>query len=175
MKSKRCSKCGETKSMELFSKDKRTKDGKFAWCKKCAKEYSAKYRAARTKQQALEHSAYVREYNVKHKEQIKTYYREWREKNPEKIEEYARRRFERVAGAEGSFSIFEFEALKAFYAPIARVSGCLWPEDGSKCEGEIVPDHVIPLCKGGSNDISNIQPLCDRHNKIKHSKDNDYR
>jgi 5-methylcytosine-specific restriction endonuclease McrA len=36
-------------------------------------------------------------------------------------------------------------------------------------------DHVIPLCKGGTNFIENIQPLCLRCNKIKHDQHIDYR
>lgn len=35
---KRCSRCGEEKPFELFSLNKQTKDGRFAWCKPCAKE-----------------------------------------------------------------------------------------------------------------------------------------
>ena len=36
-------------------------------------------------------------------------------------------------------------------------------------------DHVIPLVKGGTNFISNIQPLCLKCNDKKHDKTVDFR
>lgn len=39
----------------------------------------------------------------------------------------------------------------------------------------LTPDHVVPLGKGGSNDISNIQPLCLPCNLKKHNRCTDYR
>jgi 5-methylcytosine-specific restriction endonuclease McrA len=52
---------------------------------------------------------------------------------------------------------------------------------GNKClrcgttEGMLTPDHVVPISKGGTSDISNIQPLCLRCNKVKGAKTVDYR
>lgn len=36
-------------------------------------------------------------------------------------------------------------------------------------------DHVVPLSRGGTNSIDNIQPLCRECNSIKHDKSTDYR
>lgn len=54
-------------------------------------------------------------------------------------------------------------------------------KQGNKClackrfDLKLVADHVIPLVKGGTNDISNIQILCSRCNNKKYTKDTDYR
>jgi 5-methylcytosine-specific restriction endonuclease McrA len=39
----------------------------------------------------------------------------------------------------------------------------------------LTADHVVPLCKGGANDITNIQPLCLRCNSQKGAAETDYR
>lgn len=46
------------------------------------------------------------------------------------------------------------------------------------CCGEtkpLTPDHIVPVSRGGSSDISNIQPLCIDCNKRKNARTIDYR
>jgi 5-methylcytosine-specific restriction endonuclease McrA len=40
---------------------------------------------------------------------------------------------------------------------------------------KLTADHVIPVSKGGTSDISNIQPLCQPCNSSKGAKIIDYR
>ncbi len=101
-----------------------------------------------------------RYYNQKNKE--------WRARNKEKCKiGNARRKANRRArerSAEGSFTEGEWETLKIQYnwtCPRCK-----------KREPEInlTVDHIIPLSKGGSNWIENIQPLCLDCNKRKATK-----
>lgn len=66
----------------------------------------------------------------------------------------------------GSFTASEFRALCAQYRNV-----CL----RCKRKRPLVADHVIPLARGGRNDIANIQPLCKRCNGVKGTDSTDYR
>lgn len=66
----------------------------------------------------------------------------------------------------GKFTLTEWSELKNKYNNI-----CLCCLEVKQLE----PDHVIPLSKGGSNSIENIQPLCRSCNNKKYVKSTDYR
>lgn len=82
---------------------------------------------------------------------------------------YRKIRAERVKNAPGFHSQGEWEMLKAQYGFICLA--CRKPEP----EITLTKDHVIPLVKGGSHFIENIQPLCQSCNSKKHTESTDYK
>lgn len=105
---------------------------------------------------------YSRNYKRTEKSKIKA--KLYREKNREKYRIYAvNRRFLKF-GALGSHNIGEWEYLKKQYG--YTCPSCKKTEPNIK----LTEDHIIPLIKGGSNFIENIQPLCQSCNSIKHTK-----
>ena len=88
----------------------------------------------------------------------------WAQKNREKVSFYAKEYYRRKKGAVGSHTLGDWETLKKQY-------GFQCPRCGrSEPEIKLEADHIIPLSKGGSNYIENIQPLCRSCNASKNNK-----
>lgn len=77
MKTKRCSKCNEIKSMNEFYKNKRNKDGLHRWCKKCLKKYC--------KNNSEKIKKISRNYYKKNNEKLKQQSNEYYQVNKERI------------------------------------------------------------------------------------------
>jgi len=82
----------------------------------------------------------------------------------------------RKHGAEGYFTEDEWALLKRQYHHRCLCCGRQEPDI------KLTKDHIVPLSKGGTNWIANIQPLCRSCNSKKHNRiikyshvDNDYR
>lgn len=72
---KKCWKCGETKPLLEFYKNRTKKDGHGDSCKICTKEYNRKYRESHRKENVL----YSRRYRENNREKFNQYYRERRQ------------------------------------------------------------------------------------------------
>ena len=73
---------------------------------------------------------------------------------------FAQRRRARLAGAEGSYTTAEWDALVAQYD---RCPLCLraWADIPPLANGVVITaDHILALARGGANTIANIQPAC---------------
>jgi 5-methylcytosine-specific restriction endonuclease McrA len=74
---------------------------------------------------------------------------EWQRENPGRVADRQRLRASRQAGA-GTYT--EAEWLQQFETYAGRCAYCREPATER--------DHVMPLCRGGSNTIENIVPAC---------------
>lgn len=73
---KQCVKCGETKVLSLFNKEKRGKDGLRRECKQC--------RRASKREWYHNNKDKVRDYRLKNIEKYREYHRKWVKKNPDR-------------------------------------------------------------------------------------------
>jgi 5-methylcytosine-specific restriction endonuclease McrA len=135
------------------------------------KESDRKYRLKHTE----EAQAYSKVYRARKKTDAdfrarkREYNQQYIQLRPEKSAQYFNNRRARVLQAEGSFTSKEWKKLCKYYQYT-----CLCCR---KCEPEIklTVDHVIPLSRGGSNSIENLQPLCQSCNSSKSTQIIDYR
>ena len=89
MKMKRCTKCGDKKSLDEFYKGYQTKDGRCSSCKICK---NVQRRACRAAKDPEKRKAQQRAYHAKNREKIKAQQRIRRAKDPEKRKAQGRAR-----------------------------------------------------------------------------------
>jgi len=97
----------------------------------------------------------------KNGESKQIYHRNYCKTHPETISHLKARRYAREKGAEGSHTLLEWQMLKFTHCYKCAICGEKKP---------LTKDHIIPLSKGGSDNITNIQPLCRNCNSKKHTK-----
>lgn len=101
-----------------------------------------------------------REYAKKHPDKKSAWSRKYSKTHPAaRIRNQHKRRAAKVVG--GEYTLDEWSALCAKYGH--RCLMC------NKTGVKLTVDHVIPLARGGANDIANLQPLCRSCNARKHT------
>jgi 5-methylcytosine-specific restriction endonuclease McrA len=88
--------------------------------------------------------------------------REWLAANPGKREEFRHRRRARVRNAGGEFTAAQISEMRQ--RQCGRCAHC-------RRDRPLTVDHIIPLARGGSNHIHNIQLLCRSCNSRKKDRD----
>lgn len=108
-----------------------------------------------------------RRQQAKWKRQTRTATQRWFDAHPGKRAQYSRQHRARLRGASGSHDVEQFWRLCEALGDKCLCCG--------RSDVELTEDHVVPLSKGGSDDISNIQPLCAFCNNSKGAKTVDHR
>lgn len=126
--------------------------------------------AARTKADYESHReerrAYFKAYRAANREKIAAYQTAYQQANRDKLRVFAANRLARKIENGGSHTADEWQALCALFGNACVCCGAT---------ARLVVDHVLPVSRGGSDDISNVQPLCKPCNSKKHVQVIDYR
>jgi 5-methylcytosine-specific restriction endonuclease McrA len=112
------------------------------------------------------HRAEQRLYYARNKKKVRVRITEYKRTHPEQVLNDRHRRRTRVTQAGGHFTTEQWFELCS-----AAGFRCLCCRKKRPLEA----DHIIPVAKGGTSWIWNIQPLCGECNKKKHDKVIDYR
>lgn len=175
-----CCRCRETKPLTAYYRNRTRKDGLCHECKACRdadkKRWTAAHPEGSRKRAALwkathpeqrkrndarynaVHAEQLRQrslrYRAAHAEQVRRNTAEWAARNQTRrlVNKHNRRAL--VLGREGSFTVQQWEELKARWGN--QCLCCFRKEPQIK----LTVDHIIPFDKGGTNYLHNIQPLC---------------
>lgn len=189
--SKLCKRCSLVRSIELFSKDKRYRDGYQPWCKLCYADYrkmpEQKAKQQKRYQERYADPEYRADYRVKQNEHTR---QRWhsdpnyrKRKNAQNL--ISKRRPHRIEGTRELGRItsqkrrakvrsntiryltqLEWYRIRDHYGPLCLCCGRA---------RRLTIDHVLPIAAGGVHEAPNIQPLCLPCNQQKNTKRIDYR
>lgn len=182
---KRCPHCNEIKSLDAFQKRPSRSGQPQSWCSSCKRVLNHGYRANNREKLNTDRRRYYRGHhnqelqrarNQRNGQQRKlaaktrAYYwahvEQCRQKSKAKQRPYTAARRAKLHQAEGTFTkqdlkkLYEEQEGKCFYC-------------GDALDGAYHVDHVIPISRGGSNNLDNLQLLCQCCNLSKHDKTHD--
>ena len=170
----RLCRCGETDLSEFY-KNKSARGGISYICKSCSKIDARKYNKTSARRENMKR--FVKKvggtsgYYLKYKDTIRKAQRRYSLKDSSKLKHRITqsKRRSKIRSSVGKFTDDQWIKLLDYYSPKNKCLNC----------GEFYDileiDHVNPISKGGTNYITNIQPLCRLCNSSKYTKSIDYR
>lgn len=174
---KTCNKCKQSKSVNEFHKNPKTKDGYYTDCKECCAIYQREYRKQNREKLGQDKKLYAeqnrdvvlakkRAYAAANRENESARAIQWQKDNPDKVIVRSKlRRFRQRANG-GEVTETQWQQLKEMFDN--KCARC-----GKKCRLEM--DHIVPVKQGGKGDVTNLQPLCRSCNASKMTNAVDYR
>lgn len=169
---KTCPRCGESKLVDAFGKNRAASDGLQTWCQTCRRSYHSQNR------DTINERAKQRKDRDRAEERRKS--KEWRDANRDSIREYERTY--RLDNAEpikarAWKNQYEHRALAAGFTPVAdlltrRDVVAVYGDACFYCGGEFMElDHYTPVTKGGTHVLDNVRPSCRTCNSRKYNTD----
>ncbi len=150
---KTCTKCKIPKPLEEFYRDKTKAHERSGICKECYRAYRAVNKLKRKENFVKwreENPEYWKLRYINNRDTIRNQQKIYAKINPDIANARShRRRAKQRAG--GSYTEREWQTLLLITGGL-----CVCCSSISKLE----VDHIVPLARGGSNSIENIQPLC---------------
>ncbi len=178
--SKLCRKCLMVKPVTMFTVNRINLDGRHSYCREC-RSIERKTHYQNNRERMLRQCKAYRDSRQEYqKEKSRRYYERMKESVLKRTRKYQLENIDRVRqwaviqmskrrariAAGGTFTLLEWTNLCARYNHRCLCCGR---------QTKLTPDHVVPISRGGSNTISNIQPLCGPCNSRKFTKTIDFR
>lgn len=161
---KKCTKCGEEKSLEEFNKDKTRKDGLDRQCKACRKQYrevNRKKIAERDKRYRESNREKILEREKQYRQENREKIKQYREANRESFNAREQKRRALKRNAAGNATAADIQARFDYHGNRCYYCGC---------DGKMQIEHRIPLSRGGTHYPANIVPACQSCNYSKGAK-----
>jgi 5-methylcytosine-specific restriction endonuclease McrA len=164
-----CSRCGEIKYLEHFTRNRKCYAGYERKCKDCTN------RSRHTPEQTNNRKSLRRKHYDLNREKYLAYEKKRYLANPEKFREYGRKHAKenphiyRTANYRRSAREQDCNDLTKEQAKllIDNYKFCIYCD----CKDNLTVDHIIPLAKGGRNTLSNLVVACWDCNNAKRTKD----
>jgi 5-methylcytosine-specific restriction endonuclease McrA len=163
---KTCSNCKQTKLIKLFSKNKSELDGYQRWCKSCFKLHQ-QTEGKNARNHAIKKYNTTEKGKITRRKAVQRYRRTLKGKLIRRKNQSIRQTRQTDAG--GSHTTLQWYKLCEYYDFRCLRCGKRLPFE------KLTFDHIKPISKGGSSNISNAQPLCGICNSRKKDKEIDYR